>query len=289
MLKGKVNIGGEYAWQDRHSLSLNEYRKVTLLEFLNKPGGRNVLVRDKDGEFETHLDRLIKPWSEFGPKDKESEFRTDAEKYAHQRSLVRERDPVGFEIEESWRRFRPFKPGRGGVPRVPEWLPRIFNDMASSVVKLDMGRRGVVEDEQTACYAMLQNMVDVCECIRDAAREMLPAWQAEDQEPQRPRSMAKRVRGRLDKGDLPFASSEIMPVYGDYGMSRSRATTEYHTGSVVAADFMERVADDYEELDRYAALAIQWGWGFYLRWRTMHEAEMRRAVPQTGRRSGRRT
>ena len=289
MLKGKVNIGGEYAWQDRHSLSLNEYRKVTLLEFLNKPGGRNVLVRDKDGEFETHLDRLIKPWSEFGPKDKESEFRTDAEKYAHQRSLVRERDPVGFEIEESWRRLRPFKPGRGGVPRVPEWLPRIFNDMASSVVKLDMGRRGVVEDEQTACYAMLQNMVDVCECIRDAAREMLPAWQAEDQEPQRPRSMAKRVRGRLDKGDLPFASSEIMPVYGDYGMSRSRATTEYHTGSVVAADFMERVADDYEELDRYAALAIQWGWGFYLRWRTMHEAEMRRAVPQTGRRSGRRT
>jgi hypothetical protein len=289
MLKGKVNIGGEYAWQDRDSLSLNEYRKVTLLEFLDKPGGRNVLVRDKDGEFETHLDRLIKPWSEFGPKDKESAFRTNAEKYAHERSLVQERDPVGFEIEESWRRLRPFKPGRGGVPRVPEWLPRIFNDMASGVLKLDMGRRGVVEDEQMACYAMLQNMVDVCERIRDAAREMLPAWQAEDQEPQRPRSMAKRVRGRLDNGDLPFASSEIMPVHGDYGMSRSRATTEYHTGSVVAADFMERVADDYEALDRYASLAVQWGWGFYLRWRTVHEAEMRQAVPQTGRRSGRRT
>jgi hypothetical protein len=69
-------------------------------------------------------------------------------------------------------------------------------------------------------------------------------------------------------------------------MSRSRATTQYHTGSIVAADFMERVADDYEELDLYASLAVRWGWGFYLRWRTMH-AEMR-AVPQTGRRSGRR-
>jgi hypothetical protein len=60
MLKGQVDIGGEFAWQDRNSLSLNEYRKVTLLEFLDKPGGRHVLVRDKDGEFETHLDRLIK-------------------------------------------------------------------------------------------------------------------------------------------------------------------------------------------------------------------------------------
>ena len=36
---------------------------------------------------------------------------------------------------------------------MPEWLPRIFNDMASGVLKLDMGRRGVVEDEQMACYA----------------------------------------------------------------------------------------------------------------------------------------
>jgi hypothetical protein len=157
---------------------------------------------------------------------------------------------------------------------VPEWLPRVFNEMASSVLKLDMGRRGVVADEQMACYEMLQNMVDVCESIRDVAREMLPAWQAEDEEPQRTRRMAKRVRRRLDNGELPFASSEIMPVYGDYGMSRSRATTEYHTGSVVAADFMERVADDYEELDRYASLAVRWGWGFYLRWRTMHEAEV---------------
>jgi hypothetical protein len=86
--------------------------------------------------------------------------------------------------------------------------------------------------------------------------------------------------GRLDR--------EIMPVYANYGMSRSRATTQYHTGSIVAADFMERVADDYEELDRYASLAVQWGWGFYLRWRTTHEAEMRRAVPHTERRPGRR-
>lgn len=59
---------------------------------------------------------------------------------------------------------------------------------------------------------------------------------------------------------------------------------------------MERVADDYEELDLYASLAVRdlyaslavrWGWGFYLRWRTSHEAEMRRAVPRTERRPGR--
>jgi len=288
MLKGKVNIGGEYAWQDRHSLSLNEYRKVTLLEFLNKPGGRNVLVRDKNGEFETHLERLIKPWSALGPKEKESEFRTSAEKYEHERRLAQERDPVGFEIEKSWRALRPFEPGKGGVPRVPEWLPRRFNDMASAVLKLDMGKYRVVQDEQMACYEMLQNMAEVCECIRDVAREMLPAWEAEDKEAQPPRSMAKKVQRRLDSGDLPFASSEIMPVYGDYGMSRSRATTQYRTGSIVSADFMERVADDYEELDRYASLVIRWGWGFYLRWRTTHEAEMRRAVPRTERRPGRR-
>ncbi len=288
MLKGQVDIGGEFAWRDRDSLSLNEYRKVTLLEFLNKPGGRHVLVRDKDGEFETHLDRLIKPWSAFGPKDKESAFRTNAEKYAYERRLAQERDPVGFEIEESWRALRPFEPGKGGVPRVPEWLPRRFNDMASGVLRLDMGRYQIVQEEQRACYEMLQNMVDVCECIRDVAREMLPAWEAEDKEPQHPRSMSEKVQRRLDNGDLPFASSEIMPVHGGYGMSRNRATTEYYSGSVVAADFMERVAADYEELDRYASLAFQWGWGFYLRWRTTHEAEMRQAVPLTGRHSGRR-
>lgn len=167
----------------------------------------------------------------------------------------------------------------------PEWLPRIFNEMASGVLKLDMSR-GVVEDEQMACYEMLQNMADVCERIRNVAREMLPAWEAEDTEAQYPRSMAKKVQRRLDDGDLPFASSEIMPVHGDYGMSRSGATTQSHTGSIVAADFMERVADDYEELDLYASLAVRWGWGFYLRWRTMHEAEMR-AVSHTERRPSR--
>ncbi len=161
--------------------------------------------------------------------------------------------------------------------------------MASGVLKLDMGQYQVVQDEQMACYEMLQSMAEVCECIRNVAREMLPAWEAEDKEAQYSRSMAKKVQRRLDDGDLPFASSEIMPVYGDYGMSSSRATTQYRTGSSVAADFMERVADDYEELDRYASLAVRWGWGFYLRWRTRHEAEMRQAVPGTGHRSGRRT
>ncbi|MGH2854555.1 MAG: hypothetical protein ACRDLF_10260 [Solirubrobacteraceae bacterium] len=287
MLKRQVEIGGEYAWQEQYSFSPNEYRKVTLLKFLDKPGGRHALVRDEDGEFETHLGRLIKPWSALGPKGKESEFRTRAEKYEHERRLAQERDPVGFEIEERWQAFSPFEPGKGGVPRVPEWLPRLFNDMASGILKLEMGR-GVVEDEQMACYRMLQNMAEVCESIRNVAREMLPAWEAEDNEAQYPGGMSEKVRRRLDDGDLPFASSEIMPVYANYGMSRSRATTQYYTGSIAAADFMERVADDYEELDRYASLAVRWGWGFYLRWRTAHEAEMRRAVPRTERRPGRR-
>ncbi len=118
----------------------------------------------------------------------------------------------------------------------------------------------------------------------DAAED---AWEAEDTEAQYSRSMAKKVQPRLDDGDLPFASSEIMPVHGYYGMSRSRATTQYHTGSIVAADFMERVADDDEELDLYASLAVRWGRGFYLRWRTMHEAELR-AVSHTERRPSRR-
>lgn len=284
MLKRQVKIGGEYAWQERYSFSSNEYRKVTLLKFLSNPGGRHILVRDKDGEFETHLERLVKPWSELGSKGKESKFRTHAEKYEHEQRLARERDPVGFEIEESWQQLSPFEPGKGGVPRVPEWLPRRFEDMTSAVLKLDMGL-GVVEDEQIACYQMLREMVNVCERIRNVAREMLPAWEAEDKEAQYPGWMAEKVRGRLNDGDLPFASSEIMPVHANYGMSRSRATTQYHTGSMVAADFMERVADDYEELDRYASLAIRWAWGLYLRWRTEHQAEMRRAAPRARRRS----
>jgi hypothetical protein len=280
MLKREVEPGGVYAWQEQYVYPTNEYRKVTLLNFLGKPGGRHVLVCDKDGEFETHLGRLIKLWSELGPKEKESEFRTRAEKYEHKQSLEQERDPVGFEIEAIWRSLHPFEPGKGGVPRVPEWLPRRFKDMASGVLKLDMGRDRVAEDEQIACHDMLWNMENVCERIRNVAREMLPAWEAEDREAQYPGLMAEKVQRRLNDGELPFASSEIMPVHASYGMSRSRATTQYHTGSTVAADFMERVADDYEELDRYASLAIRWGWGFYLRWRRAHNAEMRRAMPR---------
>jgi hypothetical protein len=283
MLKREVETGGEYAWQERHSLRPDEYRKVMLLEFLSNPGGKHVLVRDKDGEFETQLQRLIKPWSELGSKEKEAKFRTWDDKREHEQRLARERDPVGFEIKESWRGLSLFKPGRAGVPRVPEWLPRTFESMASAVVKLDMGR-GVVEDEQIACYDMLQEMVNVCERIRNTAREMLPAWEAEEKERQHPIFMAENVRSRLDDGALPFASSEIMPVHAGYGMSRSRATTEYHTGSSVAADFMDRVADDYEELDRYAELAVRWAWGFYLRWRNEHEAEMRLGASRVRRR-----
>lgn len=274
MLKRDVEIGGVYAWQERHSLRPDAYRKVTLLEFLSNPGGKHVLVRDKDGEFETQLHRLIKPWSELGRTERESEFRTWKDKREHEQRLAQERDPVGFEIEESWGGLSPFKPGRAGVPRVPEWLPRTFEKMANAVIKLDM-RAGVVEDEQIACYEMLREMTSVCDRIRSVAREMLPAWEAEEKDRQYPGFIVENVRRRLDSGDLPFASSEIMPVHAGHGMSRSRATTEYHTGSAVAADFMDRVADDYEELDRYAELATRWAWGFYLRWRKAHEVEAR--------------
>ena len=68
MLKREVEIGGEYAWQERYAFPENEYRKVALLKFLSNPGGRHVLVRDKDGEFETHLERLVKLWSEAGQR-----------------------------------------------------------------------------------------------------------------------------------------------------------------------------------------------------------------------------
>jgi hypothetical protein len=285
VLKREVEIEGEYAWQEQYSFDRDEYRKVTLLEFLPKPGGKHVLVRDKDGEFETQLRRLVKPWSELGPKEKESEFRTRHEKYEHEQRLTQERDPVGFEIEEIWQGLEPFEPGKGGLPRVPEWLSPRLKEMANAVLKLDTGF-GIVRDEQIACYNMLREMATICERIRDVARELLPAWEAEEKEAQYGNFIAERVRRQLDDGELPFASSEIMPVRAGYGMSRERGTTEYQTGSAVAADFMERVADDYEELDRYASLAALWGWGFYLRWRGVHEAEMRRAA--SGSRRGRR-
>jgi hypothetical protein len=283
MLKREVEIGGEYAWQERYTFSGDEYRKVALLQFLSKPGGRHVLVRDKDGEFETHLERLVKPWSELGPKEKEAEFRTRHEKYEQDQRLAQERDPVGFEIEQRWRGLGPFEPGRAGIPRVPEWLPGRLEDMASAVLKLKM-ERGVVEDEQIACYDMLHALVGVCDRIRQVAREMLPAWEAEETERRNGGLIAENVRHRLDNGDLPFASSRIMPVEAGYGMSRDRRITEFHTGSAVAGEFMERVADDYEELDRYAELAVRWAWGFYLRWRTEHEAEMRQGASQSRRR-----
>lgn len=286
MLKREVEIRGEYAWQEQYAYPGDEYRRVTLLEFLPKPGGKHVRVRDKDGEFETQLLRLVKPWSELGPKEKESDFRTRHEKYAHERRLAQERDPVGFEIEAIWQRLDPFEPGKGGLPRVPEWLSPRLKETAGAVLKLDLGL-GIVRDEQMACYNMLREMANICERIRDVAREMLPAWEAEEKETGYRSFIAERVRRRLDDGELPFASSEVMPVHANYGMSRSRATAEYQTGSTVAGDFMERVADDYEELDRYASLAALWGWGFYLRWRDVHQAELRRAASGSRRRAGR--
>jgi hypothetical protein len=275
MLKREVEIGGEYAWQEPYHHPEDEYRRVTLLEFLSKPGGKYVLVADRDGDFETQLGRLVKPCSELRSGETESKFRTSSDKYEHARRLELEGDPVGFEMEEAWRRLRPFEPGKGGVPRVPEWLPRIFKEMTGAVLALDMGDDRVIEDEQIACHQMLWNMENVCNQIRNVAREMLPQWEAEDEAREYSSFMAENVRRRLDDGELPFASSQIMPVRAGYGMSRTRSTTEYHTGSVVAGDFMERVADAYEELDRYASLAIRWGWSMYVRWRRAHRAEVR--------------
>ena len=241
-----------------------------------------MLVRDRDGEFETHLERLVKPWSELGPKEKEAEFRTRHEKYEQDQRLAQECDPVGFEIEQR-EGLRRFEPGRAGIPRVPEWLPGRLEDMASAVLKLNM-ERGVVEDEQIACYDLLRTLVGICDRIHQVAREMLPAWEAEEEERRNPGSIAENVRRRLDNGDLPFASSRIMPVEAAYGMSRDRYMAEFHTGSAVAGEFMERVADDYEELDRYASLAVKWAWGFYLRWRAEHEADMRQGTSRVRRR-----
>ena len=117
--------------------------------------------------------------------------------------------------------------------------------MASAVLKLNM-ERGVVEDEQIACYDLLRTLVGICDHIHQVAREMLPAWEAEEEERRYAGSNAENVRRRLDNGDLPFASSRIMPVEAAYGMSRDRYMAEFHTGSAVAGEFMERVADDYE-------------------------------------------
>lgn len=272
MLKREVEIDEDYAWQEPLWSRPNEFRKVTLLAFLDKPGGKQVLVRDRDGEFETQLQRLIKPWSDLGPKEKEAEFRTRTDEYEHEQHLAQEKDPVGFEIEDAWRKMRHFEPGKAGVPRVPEWLPGLLTDMASGVLKLDVGRPGREEDEQIACHNMLYALAGVCEGIRRVGREMLPQWEAEEEE--RSSFMAENVRRRLDRGELPFASSEIMPVY-DSTMTRRRSTAMYYTDSAVAADFMERVADQYEELDRYASFAVRWGWGFYFRWRRMQRGEAR--------------
>jgi hypothetical protein len=288
MLKRDVEIGGDYAWQEQYAYPRDEYRKVTLVDFLPERGGRQVLVRDKVGEFETQLQRLVKPWSELGAKEKESDFRTSEERREHERRLAQERDPVGFEVEETWRGLEPFEPGKGGVPRVPEWLPRRLSGMATGVLSLETGQTGSLEDDLLACYQLLRRLADVCDRIRGVAREMLPAWEAEEKEGAYPRLMAENVRRWLDDGDLPFASSEIMPVHAGYGMSRSRASVEFNTGSTVTADFMERVADDYEELDRYASLALRLGWGFYRRWYRAHEAEMRRAASGSARRPARR-
>ena len=73
-----------------------------------------------------------------------------------------------------------------------------------------------------------------------------------------------------------------MPVEAGYGMSRNRYMTEFHTGSAVAGEFME-FADDYEELDRHALLTVRWAWGFYLRWREKHEADMRQGASRARR------
>lgn len=140
MLKREVEIGGEYAWQERYAFPGDEYRKVELLKFLSNPGGRHVLVRDKDGEFETHLERLVKPWSELGPKEKEAEFRTRHEKYEQGERLAQERDQPT--ITKSWTvmpRLR--SAGRGGSTSAgaPSMKPSCVRRLRGPFAAVDSG------------------------------------------------------------------------------------------------------------------------------------------------------
>lgn len=90
----------------------------------------------------------------------------------------------------------------------------------------------------------------------------------------------------MHAGFLLFRDGARVPRGKSWGNLRScprSPIATVHTGSAVAGELLDRVADDYEELDRYAFLAVRWAWGFYLRWRAEREAEMRRRVPRGGR------
>jgi hypothetical protein len=281
MKKADLQIGDEYAWQEQYGRH-DEYRRVTLVEFHR---GVQLLVRDADGEFETTTHRLFFPWSELPPKAKEAQFRTSRERWEHEQRKEQERDPEGYEIRQLFQHST-FEPGKGGVPRVPGSLPRVFEDLSSGVLKLELGE-GRREDEQIACFQMLRTLLNVCERIRsEVEKSGLAEALVEEEKTGSGRLWSRIVRARLGDGKLPFASSEIMPVYASYGMSRSRATTAYQSGSDVIADFMERVADDYEEIDRYGSIAVRWAWGLYVRWqeRQQHSARSGPAASRSARR-----
>jgi hypothetical protein len=266
--KAELEVDSEYGWQDQHDYG-NDHRRVTLVEIMKWP---TVRVRDADGDFETTAHRLKFKWSERASSVTESKFRTATERREAEERAEQARDPEGYEIHRIFRRTY-FEPGKGGVARVPDRLPITLEAMASGVIKLDMGEYQIVREEQMACYRMLSGLHDICREIRAEVEEsaLIESLLTEEREGRLGTTWSLVVKDRLSDGMLPFASSEIMPVYASYGMTRSRAVTAHSTGSKAVAEFMERVADRYEELDRYASLATKWAWGFYLRWRDSQE------------------
>ena len=275
MRKADLTEGVEYAWRDRHEFGMDGPRRVTLHKKLE---GTRVLVTDADGEFETLTTRLECPWSELGPGAQDRQFRTRADERAHEEREEQERDPTGYEIKRLFA-HRSFDPGKGGTPRVPESLPRLFDDLSRGVLKLELGQ-GRPEREQIACYQMLETLLDACNAIRNAARDSeLVETLVKEEQTRFGTTWSVIVAQRLDEGQLPFASSEIMPV-SDGCMARNKRLTTYQTGSTAIGEFMLRVADDYEELDRYGRLAVEWAKGLYSRYletvRSAHTAPARR-------------
>lgn len=280
MRKADLTDGVEYAWRDRHEFGMDGPRRVTLRKKLD---GVRVLVTDVDGDFETTTTRLECPWSELGPDAQDRRFRMRADEYAHEEREVQERDPAGYEINRLFAHSG-FDPGKGGTPRVPEWLPRLFDDLTRGVLKLELGQ-GRGDREQIACYQMIENLSGACTEIREAARD---SWLVETLSRRNgPASARPGVQSspRVSKKDSSRSpSSEIMPVR-DGRMARNRSLTEYQTGSAAIGEFMLRVADDYDEVDRYGALAVQWAESLYLRHRDA--AQPPRPTPPQGRRRNR--
>lgn len=276
MRKEDLEVGVDYAYQEPgYGWSRDEFWPVTLVELLK---GSNARVRDKDGEFDVTTRSLVKPWTELGRKDKQAPFRTSEQAREDRQRHAREADPEGYDMEQIFNRFAPHQPGKGGTPRVSERLPVQLRGLSEGISKMRF--EGIVGEEQWACWKLLRELLEVCERISNKveAYGLLEALEAESREGRLGTAWQHLVRQRVEEGQLPFSSAEIMPVssYGD--MNRDRDSTAYRTNSPAAGDFMLLVADDYEELDRLAYLGQMWAWGFYLRWRNRHQEEIRGRV-----------